>query len=202
MMRIGAFGGTFDPPHIAHLILAAECCAQLELDGLLWVLTPQSPFKRDRQISPAAQRLALVRAAIRDEPRFAISRVELERPAPQYAVDTVRLLKEAYPDTELFYLIGGDSLRDLPRWSRPKELLEAVDGLGVMRRPDDGVDLAALEGLLPGLSAKVHFVDAPLLDISGTEIRARIAEGRPYRYYLPGGVYRMIVKRGYYGKKE
>lgn len=199
-MRIGAFGGTFDPPHIAHLVLAAECCAQLRLDQLLWVLTPKSPFKQGRKISPAAQRLALVRAAIKDEPRFAISRVDLDRPAPQYAVDTVKLLKEAHPGAELFYLIGGDSLRDLPQWSLPDELLAAVDGLGVMRRPGDAADLPALESLLPGLSAKVQFVDAPLLDISGTEIRARIADGRPYRYFLPDAVFKLIVRRGYYSK--
>jgi len=197
-MRIGAFGGTFDPPHIAHLVLAAECLEQLKLDLLLWVLTPQSPFKQDHLISPTRQRLALLRAAINGEPRFAISRVELDRRPPQYAADTVRLLKDQFPGTALVYLLGGDSLRDLPRWTRPTDLLATVDELGVMRRPGDGVDLPALEAELPGVTSKVRFVDAPLLEISGTKIRARIAQGRAFRYYLPEAVYQMIERRGYY----
>ena len=110
----------------------------------------------------------------------------------------MRLLREKAPDAVLFYLIGGDSLHDLPTWSRPDELVAEVDAFGVMRRPQDGVDLAALELVLPGLAAKVHYVDAPLLEISASQIRARIASGRTYRYYLPGEVYRLIEERKYY----
>lgn len=197
-MRIGIFGGTFDPPHVGHLILASEAYDQLMLDRLLWVLTPDPPHKQGLFISPAAQRLQLVQAAIAGNPIFELSSVEIDRPGPHYAVDTVRLLREQFPGAELFYLIGGDSLRDMPAWSRPELLVEEVDGFGVMRRPGAEIDMAHLESILPGITAKTHFFTAPLLEISSTEIRQRIAGGRPFRYYLLPLVYELIVTRGLY----
>lgn len=198
-MRIGVFGGTFDPPHVGHLILASEAIEQLHLDRLLWVLTPDPPHKQGQLISPLAARLALVQAAIADNPLFALSSVEINRPGPHYALDTVRLLKQNYGlDSRILYLVGGDSLRDLPEWYRPGELIAEITGLGVMRRPGDQVDLTCLEETLPGLSAKVHMIHAPLLDISATEIRQRIAEGRHYRYYVLPAVYTLIEKMGLY----
>ncbi len=197
-MRTGIFGGTFDPPHVAHLVLAEECLYQLRLDRLLWVLTPNPPHKKGRKISPLGERLELLQAALAGNPAFEISRVDIDRPAPHYAVETVRLLRAAYPGDTLIYLIGGDSLHDLPIWSRPQELVAEVDAFGVMRRPDDEVDLPGLEVTLPGLSDRVRFVDAPLLEISSTDIRGRIAEGRPYRYFMPEAVYRLIEDRQYY----
>lgn len=198
MTRIGIFGGTFDPPHVAHLVLAAECLYQLGLDRILWVLTPNPPHKLGQEISPLPQRLELLQAALAGNPAFRLSRVDIDRPAPHYAVGTIPLLRAAFPRAELVYLIGGDSLHDLPRWFHPAELVEAVDAFGVMRRPGDAVDLPALERSLPGLASKTHFVDAPLLEISSTQIRARVAASRPYRYYLPVRVYRLIEARGYY----
>lgn len=199
-MRIGIFGGTFDPPHLGHLILAAETQDQLGLDRLLWVLTPDPPHKQNHSISPASLRLELVQAATQDNPSFELSRVDIDRPGPQYAVDTVKLLACKYPGAEMFYLIGGDSLHDLPSWHLPQKLVQEVTAFGVMRRPGDNVDLAHLEQALPGISEKVRFVDAPLLEISASEIRRRIAEGRPYRYYLPETVYTLIQTRHLYQK--
>lgn len=192
MNRIGIFGGTFDPPHVGHLILASEAADQLQLERVLWVLTPDPPHKQGLPITPLPIRLAMVEAAIEDNPLFEISRVEIERPGPHYAVDTMRLLHQSYPDSALIYLIGGDSLRDLPTWHRPQDFLALCDGLGVMRRPGDQVDLSRLEAVLPGLRQKVLFVDAPLLEISSSQIRQRIAQGRAYRYYLPPRVYAII----------
>jgi nicotinate-nucleotide adenylyltransferase len=197
-MNIGIFGGTFDPPHIGHLILAAEARAQLGLDRLLWVLTPDPPHKRHQRITPLATRLDLLRAALQDEPVFEISTVDMDRSGPHYALDTVRILGKRYPQASLTYVMGGDSLRDLPTWRKPHEFLARLAGLGVMRRPGDAVDLAALEGQLPGISAKVRFIEAPLLTIAASDIRQRIAEGRPYRYYLPTAVYEMIVQQRLY----
>jgi nicotinate-nucleotide adenylyltransferase len=193
-MNLGIFGGTFDPPHIGHLILAAEARAQLGLDRLLWVLTPDPPHKRHQRITPLATRLDLLRAALQGEPAFEISTVDMDRPGPHYALDTVRILGKMYPQANLTYVMGGDSLRDLSAWRKPHEFLAHLAALGVMRRPGDAIDLTAIEQQLPGVSAKVRFIEAPLLTIAASDIRQRIAEGRPYRYYLPAAVYEHIQK--------
>ena len=197
-MRIGVFGGTFDPPHLGHMILAMEAYSQLKLDRLLWVLTPDPPHKRGQEISPIRQRLALSQAALRSEPLFELSRVEIDRPGPHFVSDTMHILNGQYPDDELIYLIGGDSLHDLPNWDRPREFIQACHALGVMRRPDDEVNLPWLEEQLPGLTSKLRFIDVPLLEISSKQIRQRISDGMPYRYYLLPQVYTLICKRGCY----
>ena len=198
MERLGIFGGTFDPPHLGHLILADEAYVQLRLDRLLWVLTPDPPHKQGQEISPAIQRLELLQAATGDNPHFELSRVELDRPGPHYAVDTVMLLQAQHPQSELYYLIGGDSLHDLVSWSRPRELVDRVAGLGVMRRPGVEFDLADIEQALPRITQKVIFIDTPLIDIASHEIRERIAAGMPYRYYLHHAVYDLIHEHNYY----
>jgi nicotinate-nucleotide adenylyltransferase len=198
MVRLGIFGGTFDPPHIGHLILAAETRAQLELDRLLWVLTPEPPHKRHQHITPLQTRLELLHAALHDDPGFEISTVDMDRPGPHFACDTVRILADLHPQANLTDVMGGDSLHDLPRWRQPGELLARLASLGVMRRPGDAVDLNALERQLPGVSAKVRFIEAPLLTIAASDIRQRIAEGRPYRYYLPAAVYELIQNKQLY----
>lgn len=197
-MRIGVFGGTFDPPHVGHLILAEECLSQLKLDQILWVLTGDPPHKLDQTISPAEIRLKLLQAAIQQNPAFTISRIELERPGPHYSYQTLRLLHESRPQDDLFYLMGGDSLHDLPTWKSPVDLLRLCSGLGVMCRPGWNIDLESLERKIPGLSGKVIFVDAPVMEISSHQIRDRIAAGRPYRYYVPAAVYEVILQHGYY----
>jgi nicotinate-nucleotide adenylyltransferase len=198
LMRVGIFGGTFDPPHLGHLILAAEAIDQLKLDRLLWVLTANPPHKQDLAVSPVDQRLELVLAAISGEPRFELSRVDLDRPGPHYAVDTVRLLQSQLPKVDLFYLLGGDSLRDLPLWYKPHLLVQRVAGLGVMRRPGAVIDLSRLNAHLPGILEKVKFIETPMLDISSSEIRQRIAGGRTYRYFLPSCVFEIIHQSHYY----
>jgi nicotinate-nucleotide adenylyltransferase len=197
-VRIGIFGGTFDPPHVGHLILAAEACDQLKLDRVLWVITPDPPHKTGRVISALEVRMDLVAAATAQDSRFEISRVEVNRPGPHYSADTVRILKEENPGADLFYLMGGDSLHDLPTWMRPMELLACLSGIGVMRRPQDFINLPWLERALPGIVAKVHFVDAPLLEISSSSIRQRVAQGRHFRHFLPQAVYDLIEAKGLY----
>lgn len=197
-MRVGVFGGTFDPPHLAHLILAEEARYQLDLERVLWILTPVSPLKPGTSISPWRQRLDLLEAALMDNPTFEISRVDIERPAPYYAVETIEILRESHLKGELIYLMGGDSLRDLPQWERPQELVDNCHALGIMRRPGDEIDLAKLEQIIPSLRAKVRWIDAPLLEISGTQIRERLINGEPVRYFLPPAVYQMIVDQNLY----
>lgn len=197
-LRIGIFGGTFDPPHIGHLILAAEARDQLHLDRVLWVVTPDPPHKTGRSITPLDMRLALVHAAIQADTGFEISRVEIDRPSPQYSVDTVHILAQQNPGAALFYLMGGDSLHDLPTWMRPQQFVNCLAGIGVMRRPKDFIDLPFLERALPGITGKIYFVDAPLLEIASRDIRERIAEGRHVRYFLPPAVYALIEANGLY----
>ena len=195
---LGLFGGTFDPPHIGHLILSAETHAQLSLDRLLWVVTPDPPHKQGQPITPLEHRLAMVKLAISDDRHFELSSVEMDRHGPHYALDTVKIISEQYPSADLVYLMGGDSLRDLPSWHRPADLVAALRFIGVMRRPGDSIDLPALENTIPGLIAKVRFVDAPLLDIAAHEIRQRVANGCPFRYFLPPAVYEYIVEHNLY----
>ncbi len=197
-MRLGIFGGTFDPPHIGHMILASEAFGQLCLDHVLWVLTPQPPHKRDQHISPLEQRLELVQTAVHPDPRFELSRIDIDRQPPHYAADTVELLRAKYPAAALVYLLGGDSLRDLPIWHDPQRFVDACDEIGVMRRPGDQVDLPSLEQQLPGLTAKVRFFDSPLIGISASDIRRRVAEGLPFRYLVPQPVYNLIEAKGFY----
>jgi nicotinate-nucleotide adenylyltransferase len=195
---IGLFGGTFDPPHIGHLILAAEARAQLGLDRLLWVLTPDPPHKQGLPVTALEHRLAMVKLAISDENRFELSTVEMDRPGPHYALETIKIIAGQNPSAGLVYLMGGDSLRDLPTWHRPADLVAALNCIGVMRRPGAPLNLPALEETIPGLTAKVRYVDAPLLDIAAHEVRQRVAEDRPFRYFLPAAVYDYIVDHNLY----
>ncbi|MFZ5905382.1 MAG: nicotinate-nucleotide adenylyltransferase [Chloroflexota bacterium] len=198
--RIGIFGGTFDPPHLGHLILASEACSQLDLSRLLWVLTPNPPHKLSQVVTSVEHRLEMLQRAISDNPAFELSRLELERPGPHYTLDTVRIIQNRFPSADIILVIGGDSLRDLPAWRLAADLVSACREIGVMRRPGDSADLAALESLLPGLRAKLRFVDAPLLEIASSEIRRRVAEGISVRYYLPPAVNEYIQKEHLYRK--
>lgn len=196
--RLGVFGGTFDPPHIGHLILAAEACADLDLDCLLWVLTPIPPHKLEQPITALEHRLAMLELAIAGDPNFRISRVEMDRPGPHYMAETMRLLADQHPSADLILLIGGDSLRDLSTWYRPADLVAACDEIGVMRRPGDAIDLSAVERSVPGIQAKVRFIEAPLLEISSRDIRRRIRQKLPFRYYLSPAVYEYIARNKLY----
>ena len=199
--RIGIFGGTFDPPHLGHLILACEIRSQLNLDRLLWGLPPAPPHKQDQTITPLKHRLAMVHLAINDNPFFELSQVEIDREGPHYTVDTLHLIKEKYPNADLVYLMGGDSLHNFPTWHRPEDILKACHEIGVMRRPDDLLDLSELDIAIPSLRSKLRYVDAPLLEIASRQIRLRATEGRPIRYYLSDAVYNYLQKEGLYDFK-
>lgn len=182
--RLGLFGGTFDPPHLGHLILA-ECASDaLALSRVLFVLAADPPHKRDQQLAPVEHRLAMLRLAIADNPRFALSRIDLDRPGPHYSVDTVRMAQIQYPGAELFFLMGGDSLRDLPTWHNPAGLV-AQAMLGVVHRPGETLALDTLLTQIPELAGRVAFVEAPEVGISATDLRRRARTGRSLRYQLP-----------------
>lgn len=196
--RIGILGGTFDPVHLGHLILAEEALFQLRLERVLFLLTPFPPHKTDHEITSLSHRLKMLDLAIRDHPSFEVSYVDIDRPPPHYAADSLLLIRESYSQAKVFYLMGGDSLRDLPRWHEPRRFLQQCDGIGVMRRTIDGDSFSELERELPEIEQKVIFLNAPRFDISSREIRQRVANGLPFRYFLPPLVYQYILDTGLY----
>jgi nicotinate-nucleotide adenylyltransferase len=195
---IGVLGGTFDPPHIGHLMLADEGRAELGLVKVLWVLTPQPPHKSSQVISPLEYRLEMVRETIKGNPAFQLSNADIDRPPPHYSAGTIAWLFAHHPDSQFIYLMGSDSLRDLPSWHESHQFVEGCEALGVMHREGVLVDCDALESLIPGITPKLRFFDAPTVGISGFDIRQRVRAGMPYRYLVPHGVAEIIERLGLY----
>ncbi len=190
--RIGVFGGTFDPPHLGHLILASEAHWQLNLDQVYWVLTPNPPHKLRQTITSTEHRLQMVELAIASDPRFSLSTVDVNRLPPHYAVDTMRLLLAAQPGVEWFYLMGSDSVNELNTWHDPVQFLHSCDFLAVMLRSGDTLDRTALASIYPELEAKLKVLTTPTIEISASEIRKRTQLGEEFRYFVPDTVYEYI----------
>jgi nicotinate-nucleotide adenylyltransferase len=197
MTRLGILGGTFDPPHIAHLVMADQARSQLNLSRVLVVLAGQPPHKLGRPVTPIEHRLAMTQLAIANDPGLALSRVEVDRPGPHYTADTLGVLRAARPEDDLYLLIGSDSLRDLMAWRDPARIV-AQARLAVMRRPDAEPDMRALEVAIPGIGARVEWVDAPWLDISSHDIQRRVRAGLSIRHLVPAAVERYIVEHRLY----
>ena len=195
---IGVFGGTFNPPHLGHLILAEEARAELKLEKILWVVTEVPPHKPDWPILSLDQRLAMVEVAIGGNPHFQISRADIDRNPPYYAHGTLAWLKERSPGAKFAYLMGGDSLLDLPKWNQPQLLVERSEHVVVMRRPGAEYDLDRLYEQIPALRQKLMLLEVPQIEISGHVIRKRIRSGGAYRYFLPESVYIYIEKNRLY----
>lgn len=200
-MKLGILGGTFDPPHLGHLALAATGMEQLGLQRVLWVLTGQSPFKQTQALSPSHLRLSMVAAAIADYPAFALSRVDLDRPAPQYSADTVMLLSKQFPHDEMTYVMGTDSLLSFPEWDRPQEILGRCN-LGVFRRPGFEVDPDIMEERLPGISERIYWINGEEQAISGWDVRCRVRAGLPIAELVPEKVADIILTHGLYTGKN
>lgn len=195
--RIGVFGGTFDPVHIGHLIIATELRHALQLDRLLFVPTGQPPHKADQAVSADADRLAMLELAIAGDSAFEISTIDLERDGPSYTADLLTLLSDRLPNANLLFLMGEDSLRDLPTWRQPETIL-ALAELGIATRPDIDLDLAAIYERLPAAQGRIHVVPTTLIDISSSGLRKRIREGRPIRYLVPAAVESYIMSNRLY----
>jgi nicotinate-nucleotide adenylyltransferase len=193
MRRIGILGGTFDPPHIGHLILAEYARGALDFERLLFVPAADPPHKRDVHKVAIEHRLAMLERAIAGNDHFQIDRTDIDRPGPHYSVNTVRLIADSYPDAELYFVMGGDSLRDLPKWHQPADFIQLCK-LAVMRRPDETVQPAMHEKILPGLAERVVMIDAPLVGISSTMIVERISGGQSARYLVPDSVLAYILE--------
>ena len=196
--RLGIFGGTFDPIHHGHLGAAEEARSQLHLDRVLFVPAGVPPHKPAQPISAASHRLRMVELAIASNPYFALSRVDVDRPAPSYTVETLELLRAEWgPGPRFFFIEGPDSLSDIVCWYQPQRLLELCE-LAVVARPGSDVDVAGLERQLPGLTERLHWIEMPLLEISSTDVRARVRTGRPISYLVPHGVEAYIRQHGLY----
>ncbi len=184
--RIGILGGTFDPPHIGHLVLADCAIQSLALDDLWFVPAADPPHKLSTRLS-IDHRLPMLECALALDPRFHLSRVDIDRPGPHYTVDMVRIVQAQAPDAELFFVMGSDSLRDLNTWYQPQALIEQVR-LAVMRRPDADVPLTIHAATLPRLEERVVVIDAPRLEVSSTEIVERLRAGKSVRFLVPDPV--------------
>jgi nicotinate-nucleotide adenylyltransferase len=200
--RIGVFGGTFDPIHLAHLVIAQEALTRLHLDRVLFVPTGHPPHKPHQYISPPGQRRAMVERAVAEDSRFALSTVELDRPGPSYTVDTLAELRATWNGPiELFLILGGDMVHDLPQWHDPAGIVRQVAGIIAIQRPGFAFTPDVLEHLerqVAGLSTRLLPIEAPQLAISATMIRRRVARFLPVRYLVPDAVADYIEAQGLY----
>jgi nicotinate-nucleotide adenylyltransferase len=194
---LGLLGGTFDPPHLGHLILAEIAYESLGLSRVLFLPAADPPHKSITPITDIKHRLAMLKAAIADNPHFAISDVDMARPGPQYTVDSLAILHRQFPDADLYFLMGGDSLRDITSWRDPSGII-AQARLAVMRRPGAVIDLSGLEASLPGATERIVFVDAPVIGIAATALRERVQLGQSIRYQVPETVEWYIAANGLY----
>lgn len=201
VLRLGVFGGSFDPPHLGHLIAASQAAERERLDRVLFVPAGRSPFKDKEPAASAADRLAMLRLAVGDDARFAVDEREVKRPPPSYTIDTLRdLRKEHGADVELVLLLGIDALAGFPGWREVSEIVRMAE-IGVVARPGAKFPAAALKKTLGAAGVKRLQAAAEAVirvDVSSTDIRSRIRGGRTIRYLVTREVEQYIVERGLY----
>lgn len=199
---IGILGGTFDPVHVGHLAIAEEAREALALERVVFVPAGLPVHKPGRPVSPAEHRLAMIAAAIADNPAFVLSRAEVDRPGPSYAVDTLEALaaeaRAAGGRPDLVFILSSEAYAGLPTWRRPERILELCRMAVVPRPGADPVDPVAMARLVPGADRRTIVIDGPTLAVSGSTIRARVAAGRSIRYLVPDAVIAYIDDHGLY----
>jgi len=193
--RLGVMGGTFDPIHYGHLVTAEEAQVQFALDAVVFVPTGHPWMKEEREVSPAEDRYLMTVIATASNPRFQVSRVEIDRDGPTYTVDTLRLLGAENPDAELYFITGADAMLEILEWKDPEEVLSIAHFIAATR---PGYDLARFESSAPTRTANVSLMTIPALAISSTDVRMRVHEGRPIRYLVPEGVKSYVEKARLY----
>ena len=200
-MRLGIFGGSFDPVHYGHLLLAETCREQCRLDQVWFLPAGVPPHKQTRTLAPAKARVEMLELAVAGNEHFAVSTLEIERGGVSYTVDTLRTLKERQPGDELFLLMGADSLREMITWREPAEICRLAIPVVAHRagspEPDFGV-LSPLVSTQRLAEIRSHQVEMPIVDLSSTELRQRSAEGRSLRYRTPRAVEKYIEAQGLY----
>ncbi|MGE5603321.1 MAG: nicotinate-nucleotide adenylyltransferase [Nitrososphaerales archaeon] len=197
-VRAGLLGGSFDPPHIGHLILAEEARDQLKLDKILFAPVGEQPLKAGLAVTAVGDRVRMTELAIAGNPHFELSRGDVDRPGPHYTIDLVKLIAgQLPPQSELFFLMGFDSLADLPKWREPDQLIQTTH-LVALTRPDVPIDWDALEAKLPGVRERVRLLDMPELEIASRDLRERVRTGRSIRYMVPDAVLWYIEEKRLY----
>ena len=198
-MKLGLLGGTFNPPHLGHLVCAQEAWSQLGLDRVLLLPVHTPPHKEADGDPGVEHRVALCEAAVAGDERLGVSRAEADVPGRSYTVDTLIGLHEARPEDQLTFIVGGDMAASLPEWREPRAILDLC-AIGVAAREGVGSEqvLERLESELPGAAGRIQFFDMPRIDISSTLIRRRVATGEPVRYLVPDGVAATIEREGLY----
>lgn len=200
-MRIGVFGGTFDPIHYGHLLLAEQCREQGRLDQVLFIPAARPPHKREQPLTPFAQRVEMLSLAIAGHPAFRIDDLEKDRPGPSFTVETLEELRQNHPGDDLFLLIGSDSLQDFPTWYQPARIIELAHLLVVSREDNFVVpldDLRQALQLATDAPLRVHLVHMPLIGIASRDLRRRVTAGRSLRYFVPRAVEAYIVEKKLY----
>lgn len=200
-MRVGVFGGTFDPVHLAHLILAEQCRDQAQLEQVLFVPAALPPHKQTKPLTSFAQRVEMLELAISGNSAFHVEQLEKDRAGPSYTVDTLTQLRAARPADDFFFILGSDSVRDLPMWYQPRRILELAALLVFVRADYPAFserELRAALKLEDEFPLRYQIVDAPLITISSTDIRRRLTEGRSVRYMFPRAVEAYIADKGLY----
>ncbi|MBI4521084.1 MAG: nicotinate-nucleotide adenylyltransferase [Gemmatimonadetes bacterium] len=191
-MRLGIFGGTFDPPHVGHLIAAQDIYEALELDRLLFMPASFPPHKRGVQLTPGEIRLRMLRASVAGDNRFEVSDLELRRPGPSYTVDTLREMRRHQPDGQLYFIMGADQLVGFSSWRRPQEVAELAQLVVIGRGGLEPWDVK------PAIDVDYRAVAVTRVDISAREIRRRVQEGRSIRYMVTEPVLRIIEEEKLY----
>jgi nicotinate-nucleotide adenylyltransferase len=194
--RLGVMGGTFDPIHYGHLVTAEEALQQFELDGVVFVPTGRPWMKEHEKVSPAEDRYLMTVVATASNPLFRVSRMEVDRDGTTYTVDTLRGIRAEFGDhTDLFFITGADAVLEIFQWKDPQELFDLAHFIAATR---PGFDIADFEAHAETRHPGITVMNVPALAISSTDIRARIAHGRPIRYLVPEGVKSYIEKAGLY----
>jgi nicotinate-nucleotide adenylyltransferase len=193
--RLGVMGGTFDPIHYGHLVTAEEALHQFGLDEVVFVPTGKPWMKEHEGVSPAEDRYLMTVIATASNPRFRVSRLEVDREGPTYTVDTLRSLRAELTGGELFFVSGADAILEIFQWKDPQELFDLAHFIAATR---PGYDIAALEAQAEILRPEVSVMNIPALAISSTDVRARVAAGRPIRYLVPEGVNSYVQKARLY----
>ena len=198
-MNIGVLGGTFDPIHLGHLIVAEEARVQLNLAEILFVPAGLPWLRMDSPILAAEHRVQMVRLAIGDKPYFKLSTTEIERAGPSYTVDTIAELEGQFGvEGELFFILGWDSLAELPKWREPSRLIKMCYLVAVPRVGYSVPDLKSMEAVIPGLANRVILLDTPKVDITASVIRNRVAQGLSIGHLVPEPVDRYIREQRLY----
>jgi nicotinate-nucleotide adenylyltransferase len=196
--RLGILGGTFDPPHVGHLWLAALAADSLGLDRVLFMPAAQPPHKGGRLVTRATDRLLMTRLAIAGDPTFELCPIEMERTGPSYTIDSVTELKRAYPDAQHFLVMASDSLAQIDTWREPDRLLAEVEWVVGPRSGSQLPDRSALEARFGPNASRIHLLEGPTLEVSSSEIRRRVAAGLTIHYLVPRDVEELILLRRLY----